>query len=132
MDRKKRPISPHLTIYKLQISSVLSILHRITGACLFIGLLFFSWLLIALLLQNIGVAEPSAYGFLDTILFQLFSLSLAFCLYYHLLNGIRHLFWDAGFGFEIKTMNVSGIVVVAISIAMTLMTLWLVVSNNEL
>jgi len=135
MEHKKRPISPHLSIYKPQISSVLSILHRTTGAFLFFSVIALSWVLILIIMQGAGVAPfagTTAFldATLDTTLFKLFLLSVAFCLYYHLLNGIRHLFWDAGYGFEIKSMEISGIFVVALSLFCTGATLALAIINR--
>lgn len=132
MEHKKRPISPHLSIYKPQISSVLSILHRLSGAFLFFSLIVLCWLLIALVMQSAGVVlvGSNTYQFIDSWFFKLFLLSLSFCLYYHLLNGIRHLFWDAGYGYEIKSMNMSGILVLALSLFMTGATLALAIINR--
>lgn len=135
MKQKRRPISPHLTVYKPQISSVLSILHRITGAFLFFSVIFLSWLLVLVIMQGSGIApfeKTTEFldATLDTMLFKLFLLSVAFCLYYHLLNGIRHLFWDAGYGFEIKSMKISGIFVVALSLFCTGATLALAIINR--
>ncbi len=132
MKHKKRPISPHLTIYKPQISSVLSIMHRATGLFLFISTIALSWLMIALVMKGAGVALTgyNIYYFLDTRIFKFFLLGLSFCLYYHLFNGIRHLFWDAGMGFEIKSMNASGIFVVALSFFFTGVTLALAIINR--
>lgn len=127
MISKDRPLSPHLTIYKLQISSVLSILHRITGMALFLGVLILAWLLTAILMQNTGIAfiDAPLSGILDNVLFKIFLLGLSFCLYYHLFNGIRHLFWDIGLGFEIRTMKITGIIVVCLSLLFTLATVYL-------
>lgn len=135
MKHKPRPISPHLTIYKPQISSVLSILHRMTGAFLFFSVILLSWLLILTIMQGSGIApfvKTTAFldATIDTTLFKLFLLSVAFCLYYHLLNGIRHLFWDAGYGFEIKSMQMSGVFVVALSLFCTGATLALAIINR--
>lgn len=126
MVNSNRPLSPHLTIYKLQISSVLSILHRITGAFLFFGIITLAWLMIAILMQKSGIAfvETSFACLADCNIFKLFLLGLSFCLYYHLFNGVRHLFWDAGFGFELSTMRKTGALVVFLSLAFTLVTLY--------
>lgn len=114
----QRPLSPHLTIYKPQITSVLSILHRITGAFLFLGALLFSWYIVL-----------SVYGqaaFIEQIFTHIAGkcvlLAWTFSLYYHLLNGIRHLFWDVGYGFELTTVNTSGIAVVLGTLGLTAFT----------
>ena len=101
MARDDRPLSPDLQIYRPQLTSVLSITHRLTAA-----------------------AGPSAYaalhGFLASWLGLLLLLGWTFSLFFHLCNGIRHLFWDAGYGFDLQTIYASGWAVVAISIGFTL------------
>lgn len=106
MSADHRPLSPHLQIYKPQITSVMSILHRITGVALAVGTL----LLIYWLAAAAGGPESyaAAQGFMASPigLLLLFGWTLAF--FYHLSNGIRHLFWDAGYGFELPTVYKSG------------------------
>lgn len=129
---RKRPLSPHLSIYKPQITSVLSILHRITGACLFMGLMLLSLLMIVVLSQALG------FGFIDidltpifsNILFKLMLLGMAFCLYYHLLNGIRHLYWDLGLGINNNAVQTSGIFVIVASLVATIFTLFVAIYNH--
>ncbi|MCW5731171.1 MAG: succinate dehydrogenase, cytochrome b556 subunit [Alphaproteobacteria bacterium] len=115
----ERPISPHLQIYKPQISSVLSILHRITGAALGFGLLLFAWWLIA------AASGPEAYacasGFIGSVLGRLILFGFTWALFYHFCNGIRHLFWDMGKGFELPVMHRTGWAVVAGSAALTIL-----------
>ena len=118
-----RPLSPHLQVYRLQLTSALSILHRGTGIALSVGALYLAtWVIYA-------AASPKAYA-----LFQSFNMSIAgrivlggwlFCAFYHLANGIRHLFWDAGYGFEIKDAYRSGWIVVAVSAIATVVS-WIV------
>ena len=129
MLNSNRPLSPHLTIYKLQISSALSILHRITGAFLFFGIITLAWLMIAILMQKSGLAfvETSFACLADCSIFELFVLGLSFCLYYHLFNGVRHLFWDIGLGLELITMKKTGVLVVVLSLLFTSITLYLAV-----
>ncbi len=118
MVREDRPLSPNIQIYRPQLTSVLSITHRLTGIALSIGspLLVF-WLIAAL-------AGPSAYatlhGFLASWLGLIVLLGWTFSFFFHLCNGIRHLFWDAGYGFDLQTIYASGWAVVAISIGLTL------------
>jgi succinate dehydrogenase / fumarate reductase cytochrome b subunit len=127
MNNVQRPISPHLTIYRKQITSVLSILHRITGIVLYFG----TFLLIAFLL--IVAYAPEQYESFHELLtsafgrFALFGWTLAF--FFHLLNGIRHLFWDMGKGFEIKTVNKTGWLVVVFTIILSLIT-WCIAYSN--
>jgi succinate dehydrogenase / fumarate reductase, cytochrome b subunit len=118
MVREDRPLSPDIQIYRPQLTSVLSITHRLTGIALSIGspLLVF-WLIAA-------AAGPSAYAplhsFLASLLGLLVLLGWTFSFFFHLCNGIRHLFWDAGYGFDLQSIYASGWAVVALSIGLTL------------
>jgi succinate dehydrogenase / fumarate reductase cytochrome b subunit len=112
-----RPLSPHLQIYRWQLTMVLSIIHRATGVALAVGTV----LLIALLLAL--AAGPDAYQTVRAFcsswpgLLLLFGWSWALC--FHLCNGIRHLAWDTGWGFEIPRAYLTGWTVVAASLVMT-------------
>ncbi len=121
---RKRPLSPHLTIYKPQISSVLSIMHRITGVCLFIGLIVLAWLIIAILLQSLGMGfiEVDFNIILNSIVFKVMLIGLVFCLNYHFLNGVRHLYWDMGLGLTNKSVIISGVVVIILTGILTMLT----------
>jgi succinate dehydrogenase / fumarate reductase cytochrome b subunit len=115
-----RPLSPHLQVYRPQLTSVLSILHRATGIALSVGALYLAtWVIFA-------AASPKTYA-----MFQDFNMSFLgrivlggwlFCAFYHLANGIRHLFWDAGYGFELKDAYRSGWIVVAVSAIATVVS----------
>ena len=117
MTTENRPLSPHLQIYKPQITSTLSILHRFTGVALSVGALLLVWWLIA------AAAGPDAYAgvesFIGSWLGYIVMIGWSFSLFYHLCNGIRHLFWDAGRGFEITTVERSGWVVIIASLSLT-------------
>ncbi|HKX08230.1 MAG TPA: succinate dehydrogenase, cytochrome b556 subunit [Stellaceae bacterium] len=112
-----RPLSPHLQIYRWQITSVLSILHRFTGLALSLGTLLLVWWLVAL--ASGPDAFATAQACVGSWLGRLLLLGWSFSLFFHLANGIRHLFWDAGYGFEIKTTTASGWAVVVASVALT-------------
>lgn len=118
MDTGGRPLSPHLQIYKPQITSVLSILHRFTGLALVLGTLLLVWWLTA------AAAGAGPYGTVQSVigswLGRLLLFGWTFALFYHLCNGIRHLFWDAGLGFELATVQASGWAVVVASTVLTL------------
>jgi len=122
MTQANQPLSPHLQIYRPQITSVLSILHRLTGVALGVGALLLAWWVIA----AAAGAQPfaGAQAFLASWLGRLILLGFSFALFYHLLNGIRHLFWDMGKGFEIGTTRASGWAVVVLSLGFTLLA-WL-------
>lgn len=117
MSIKGRPLSPHLSIYRWPISMTLSILHRMTGVGLSVGLIaFVFWL------QSIAFGEAS-FQLFDGLLMSLFGKMLlfgwCFSFFFHLCNGIRHLFWDAGLGFEKSQVDTSAWLALATSIALT-------------
>ena len=116
----QRPLSPHVGIYRWQMSNGLSILHRITGVGLSLGL-------IILVLWLWGAAYDAAlyetlHFALGTWLGKLALLGFTAAFFYHLGNGIRHLNWDRGHGFSIPDMHASGYLVVVFTIAMTVLT----------
>jgi len=117
MDPTNRPLSPHLQIYRPQITSVLSICHRLSGIGLGAGTLLLAYWLIA------AAAGPGpfdlAQGLIGSWLGSILLIGWTFGLCYHLCNGIRHLFWDAGYGYEIKTVYRSGWLVVITSVLFT-------------
>ena len=112
-----RPLSPHLQIYRPQISSVLSILHRITGAALGLGLLLLVWWLTAA--ANGGHDFAVVQGFIGSWIGRAILIGFSWALFFHLCNGIRHLVWDAGYGFELSTISKSGWSVVIAAFVMT-------------
>ena len=120
MAMAKRPLSPHLQVYRWQWTMAFSILHRATGCALVAGtLLLVYWLAAA-------ASGPEAFDLAQTIigsiLGQLCLLGWTFSLYYHLSNGIRHLVWDAGYGFELENAYRSGLVMVASACVLTFLT----------
>ena len=122
-----RPTSPHLGIYKWQITMVLSILHRITGLFLCLGALLVAWGLIAL--ASGDEAWMTFAGFCASWIGIVLLVGWTFSLFFHLCNGIRHLCWDAGAGFAKSEYQTSGWVVVIVSIALTIAAwLWLALS----
>ena len=118
MKNRTRPLSPHLQIYRPQLTSVLSIAHRGTGIVLAAGALFLVYWLNAL---SAGEEEFNHLRHLIGAWYgQAMLLGFSFSLFYHLCNGVRHLFWDAGVGFELETAYRSGKAVVAVSLVLTL------------
>ncbi len=116
-----RPLSPHLQIYRPQITSVLSILHRLTGVALTFGTLLLTWWLVA---AAYGPEEfADAQAFLGSWFGHLILWGFTFAVFYHLANGVRHLLWDFGWGFEIEQVRLTGIIVVAFAAGATLVTL---------
>jgi succinate dehydrogenase / fumarate reductase cytochrome b subunit len=123
MTTNDRPLSPHLQIYRPQITSVLSILHRITGMALAAGsLLLVYWLIAA---AAGAEAFATAQSLIGSFVGRLLLFGWSFALFFHLANGIRHLFWDMGLGFELKTVTRSGWTVVIVSLLLTLVAWFL-------
>ena len=123
VNRGNRPLSPHLTVYRPQITSVLSIVHRMTGVGLTLGCALVVWWFLA-------AATGSAYfatvdGLLTSWLGHLVLLGLTWALAYHFCNGIRHLVWDMGYGFDLEQVDLSGKVVVGASVVLTLL-IWII------
>ena len=114
---RDRPLSPHLQVYKPQLTSVLSILHRATGIALSVGTLLLVWWLVAA--ASSPAAFESVQAFIASWLGRLLLFGWTFSLFYHLCNGIRHLFWDAGRGFDLPAAYASGWFVVLASVALT-------------
>jgi succinate dehydrogenase / fumarate reductase, cytochrome b subunit len=117
MTSAERPLSPHLQIYKPQLTSMLSICHRATGIVLSVGTLFLVWWLVAAATGDAAFAAAS--WFFGSWLGLLMLLGWTFAFFFHLCNGIRHLAWDAGYGFELRTTYASGWTVVAASGVLT-------------
>jgi succinate dehydrogenase / fumarate reductase cytochrome b subunit len=115
MTARTRPLSPHLQVYRLPLVAVMSITHRITGVALVVGtILLAAWL-------GSGAYSPEAWNGMSSFLGSWFGYLLLFgwsvALYYHLCNGIRHLFWDIGKGFELAdARRANGIVLVATAV----------------
>ena len=117
MSSRPMPVSPHIGIYRWQITMTLSILHRASGVVLFSGALGLVYWLVALALGP-AVFAQAAWFFHSWVGQALLCLwSLAF--FYHLLNGIRHLTWDAGYGFTKRVYRASGWLVVVSALALT-------------
>ena len=119
MPASNRPLSPHLQVYKPQLTSVLSITHRATGVALAVGLIGLVYWLMSL------AAGPDAYAEAQQVLGSWFGtlvlFGFTFALFYHLCNGIRHLFWDVGLGFELETVYASGWAVVGVAGGLTVL-----------
>jgi succinate dehydrogenase / fumarate reductase cytochrome b subunit len=125
MARAERPLSPHLQIYKWYLTMALSIAHRVSGVALAAGLMLLVWWLVAL------ASGPEAFATVQAVMeswigvLVLFGYSLA--LFYHLANGVRHLVWDFGYGFDVEVAAKSGVAVLVFAGAMTVLT-WLIIA----
>ena len=124
MPVRPRPLSPHLDIYRWQLSNTLSIVHRLTGVVLSGGLLALAYWLVALAGDSRGFA--GAAHFFASLPGLLLMAGWSFAFFYHLLNGVRHLFWDIGYGYERGQRQLSGWFVVFGAAALTAL-LWLIV-----
>lgn len=114
-----RPLSPHLQIYRWQISMFTSIAHRASGLLLSLGSIFLAVWLIA------AGSGPDAFatvnGFAASWFGQLLMFGWSFALFYHLCNGIRHLVWDAGAGLDLETARMTGYAAIGVAAALTLL-----------
>lgn len=120
----ERPLSPHLSIYRPQLTSISSILNRLTGISLLLAAFLIVWWLLA------AATSPEAYALADGILTSLagdlvMTLSL-WAVWYHYLGGLRHLYFDAGKGLEVATAEKLGWAVIAGSVILTLLTLMII------
>ncbi len=119
-----RPLSPHLQVYKLPLTGIFSITHRLTGVMLALGLVLFVWLVSAI------AGGPESYAamqnLLDTILVKLIYWGFVYALFFHLCHGVRHLIWDTGAGFAPETMDRYAYYELAASIVLTLITFFFI------
>ena len=120
MARSERPLSPHLQIYRWYLTMALSIGHRVTGLAMALGLFLLAWWLLAL------ASGPEAFATVEAVkdswlgVLVLFGYTLV--VFYHLGNGVRHLVWDAGHGFDLPVMASSGWMVVGATAVLTVLT----------
>jgi succinate dehydrogenase / fumarate reductase, cytochrome b subunit len=119
----KRPLSPHLTVYRWKWTMVMSILHRATGIALVGGTLLLAWWLVA------AAAGPGAFAMVQGVIGSWIGLILLFgwtwSLMFHLANGIRHLVWDAGYSFELINAERGAYIVAGTSAVLTIVA-WIV------
>ncbi len=129
MSLSERPLSPHLQIYRPQLTSITSILHRITGAGMALGAPVLTWWLFALhkgsFLIDLGngrsfdAGYQGFYFFAHSLPGQFMFFCWTFGFIYHFLNGIRHLFWDSGVGVNLKNAYVTGYAILVLSFVVT-------------
>ena len=118
MTAPNRPQSPHFTIYRWPLTMVLSILHRVTGVALTAGFLVLAGWLLA-----VAGGESDYAGFaqlMQSAVGRMLLVAWTFAFFFHLANGIRHLVWDAGFGFEKHQTRISGVLVIVATVVLTL------------
>jgi succinate dehydrogenase / fumarate reductase cytochrome b subunit len=125
---RERPLSPHLGIYRFSFTMALSILHRLTGVILSVGLILLAYWLTSV------AAGPAAYERASAVFGNWFVRLLIagwICAFaYHLSNGLRHLWWDTGHGFEKTQVRASGRVAVVVAVVVALVILWTAFSGH--
>lgn len=120
MPRENRPLSPHLQVYAFKLHMAISIFHRVTGVALAFG--------VAALVYWLAAAAngPESFGRAQAVFGSWFGYLCLFgwsvCLFYHLCNGVRHLFWDIGWGFDPQQVRASGIAVLAGTVMLTVLS----------
>lgn len=117
MSKTERPLSPHLSIYRWPITMTLSILHRITGVAMAVGLIVLAYWLVAVAAG--GTVYSNAIALLSSIPGKILLIGWCFAFFLHLGNGIRHLFWDTGRGLEKSQANASAWFVLLFAVAAT-------------
>jgi len=125
----KLPLSPHIQIYRLPLTALLSVVHRATGVVLALGAVLLVWILA--LAANSAEAYSQLYPHLASWYGQIFLLGLIFSLYMHFCNGIRHLFWDIGMGFDLEVVDRTAKFAIFAAIVLTVAT-WAIAANLEL
>ncbi len=123
MTKRLHPTSPHLQIYRLPLTALLSITFRITGVILAFGSLLLVWILAAA--ANSVEYYDAMLPHLQAWYGQLVLIGFVFALYLHFCNGVRHLFWDAGYGFELETVDLTAKIAIGVAALMTVAT-WVV------
>ncbi len=117
--QNNNPLSPHLQVYKWQISSLLSITHRIVGVINFFAITIICFWSISLLFGQ--TSYQIVQIFLNTIFGKFLVISLCWTFSFHILNEVRHLFWDAGFGFDLKVAKITGVIALLGSFVLTIL-----------
>ena len=123
MSNSNHPVSPHLQIYRLPLAALVSITHRLTGIFLALGSVLLIWILAAAAqgAEDYATLIPHYQAWYG----QIFLLGFLFSLYLHFCNGIRHLFWDVGYGFELETVDLTAKISIAVALVLTVST-WIV------
>ena len=120
---RERPLSPHLQVYKPMLTMMMSIVHRITGAALYFGIFLVVWWLIA------AASGPAYYDLVNSFFSSWFGRLILFgytwAAIHHMLGGIKHLFWDAGKGFELETVERNARLTLGGSVALTIL-IWII------
>jgi len=120
---RERPLSPFVSVWRWHITMAASIAHRVTGVALYVAALIAAAWAISL------ASGPDAYAAFKAVMASPIGLVVTFGLtvsfFYHLANGVRHLVWDTGRGFDIKTANASAVLVIAFALAASI-AIWVI------
>ncbi len=117
---RNRPLSPHLQVYKLPLTGIISITHRMTGVMLSVGLIFFVYIVSATANGQDGYAAMQAV--MNMWIVRLIFWGFIYALFFHLCHGIRHLIWDTGKSFELETLNQYAMIELGASLLLTFFT----------
>ena len=120
MNNSNRPLSPHLQVYKLPLTGIISITHRMTGVMLSVGLIFFVYIVSATASGQDGYAAMQAV--MSMWIVRLMFWGFVYALFFHLCHGIRHLIWDTGKSFELETLNRYAMIELGASLVLTFFT----------
>jgi succinate dehydrogenase / fumarate reductase cytochrome b subunit len=127
-EARQRPLSPHLQIYRLQINMVMSILHRITGAALYVGSLLAAWWLVA------AAIGPDYFAYVNGLLAtwpgMVVLVGYSWALIHHMLGGLRHFIWDTGSGLDIPSVDLLSWGTIVLSVLLTV-ALWLYIATER-
>ena len=118
MRQTNRPLSPHLQVYKLPLTGIISITHRMTGVILALGLILYVVSFFYILQGNEAYLELQS--FLDYTLIRIAIWFFIYALFFHLCHGVRHLIWDVGEGFDRDDMDRNAIIELVLSLVLTL------------
>lgn len=122
----KRPISPHLGIYKPQMSSVLSILHRMTGVVSYLGLVVLIWWITSVAFSPNNPTDTWFWHFFSSTIGLIIAIGWSYAMFFHFCTGIRHLMFDAHIGLSIRGLHISGWVALVSSVLLTALT-WIII-----
>ncbi|MBU2991779.1 succinate dehydrogenase, cytochrome b556 subunit [Octadecabacter sp. 1_MG-2023] len=120
VNRGNRPLSPHLSIYRPQLTSMTSIFTRLTGNALIVGALLAVWWFVALAAGPVAYAR--ANGFITSWFGDLIMFGSVACIWYHMLAGIRHLVWDSGHMLDVERSELAGMAIIIVSVLLTIFT----------
>ena len=122
-----KPVSPHLQIYKLPLTALMSISHRISGFFLFFGTVFLAWLFVLIKTENMICAVDC---FRTCVFFKVCVALWLSCYYYHMFNGLRHLFWDSGFFFSLKSTMILNVFVIFLTLVSVVFVFYIITPFN--